>query len=212
MENAYIIKKKTRYDFADRRLRRGIKEDFQLDFHSPYGCSKGAGDQYVHDYARIYGLRTLVFRQSCIYGDFQFGNADQGWVAHFMRKLLRGKTITIYGDGKQVRDLLYVRDLVDCYVRAIAKISKTSGRVYNIGGGRRYSVSLIELLPLLERECKAVAKIRFSQWRPGDQRVYITDYSMAGQDFGWKPTTPIGRGLNNLHQWMTTSHAQSSMI
>ena len=125
MGNVDLIKKKTRYDFKNSHLRRGITEDVQIDFHSPYGCSKGAGDQYVHDYARIYGLRTLVFRQSCIYGDFQYGNEDQGWVAHFMRKLIKGETITIYGDGRQVRDLLYDRDLIDCYLRSVAKISKT---------------------------------------------------------------------------------------
>ncbi|OGY22362.1 MAG: CDP-paratose 2-epimerase [Candidatus Chisholmbacteria bacterium RIFCSPLOWO2_01_FULL_49_14] len=206
MGNVDLIKKKTRYDFKNSHLRRGITEDVQIDFHSPYGCSKGAGDQYVHDYARIYGLRTLVFRQSCIYGDFQYGNEDQGWVAHFMRKLIKGETITIYGDGRQVRDLLYVRDLIDCYLRSVAKISKTSGRVYNIGGGRRFSTSLIELMPLIERECRTKAKVKYSQWRPGDQRVYISDCSKAHKDFGWEPVTSIDQGLVSLHQWMRAAH------
>ena len=206
MGNVDLIKKKTRYDFKNSHLRRGITEDVQIDFHSPYGCSKGAGDQYVHDYARIYGLRTLVFRQSCIYGDFQYGNEDQGWVAHFMRKLIKGETITIYGDGRQVRDLLYDRDLIDCYLRSVAKISKTSGRVYNIGGARRFSTSLIELMPLIERECRTKAKVKFSEWRPGDQRVYISDCSKAHKDFGWEPVTSIDQGLVSLHQWMRADH------
>jgi CDP-paratose 2-epimerase len=202
MENIDLIEKRLRYDFKDKSLKKGIAENFNLDFHSPYGCSKGAADQYTHDYARIYGLKTIVFRQSCIYGTRQFGNEDQGWVAHFAIRALQGKPITIFGDGKQVRDLLYIDDLIDCFLKAIKNIKKTSGQVYNIGGGRKYSVSLLELISLLEDKLGKKIKFKFRDWRPGDQKIYISDVRKAKKDFGWMPTTSVSNGLNTLLKWL----------
>ena len=205
LEDLKIREKAKRYDFAARQDQQGIAETRLLDFHSPYGCSKGSGDQYTRDYARIYGLRTVVFRQSCIYGDLQHGNEDQGWVAHFMRKMMRAETISVYGDGKQVRDLLYVGDLLDCYLKAIKKIGKTSGQVYNIGGGRKFSVSLIELLEIMQREFGENIKVKYRDWRPGDQRIYISNCAKAKKDFSWSPTTTIISGTTKLYQWLKAS-------
>lgn len=202
MERVRLKEEKLRYDFEDKNLRQGVNENYNLDFHSPYGCSKGAGDQYTHDYARIYGLRTVVFRQSCIYGTRQFGSEDQGWVAHFTIRALQGKPITIFGDGKQVRDLLFIDDLIDCFLKGVRRINSTSGQVYNVGGGRKYSISLLELISLLEEKVGKKIKLKFKDWRPGDQRIYISDVSKAKKDFGWKPKTSVEKGINKLLNWL----------
>lgn len=202
MKEISLREKALRYEYKDKKLANGIDEHFHLDFHSPYGCSKGAGGQYTHDYARIYGLKTIVFRQSCIYGNRQFGNEDQGWVAHFARKALKRRQITIYGDGKQVRDLLYIEDLIDCYLKAIENIKKTSGEIYNVGGGTSFSTSLLELIALLEKKLDKKIKIRFRDWRPGDQKVYISDVSKTKKDFGWEPKTSVSKGLEKLLAWL----------
>src|SRR5919199_2318454 len=162
---------RTRYRFADPEAdKHGISEQEPLDFHSPYGCSKGAADQYVHDYARIYGLRTVVFRMSCIYGPRQFGNEDQGWVAHFMLAVAAGRALTIYGNGKQVRDLLYIDDLVRAFKLAALHIERTAGNVYNMGGGPTNSVSIWhELRPRLEELAGHPLDAVTDEWRPGDQ-------------------------------------------
>ncbi|MGQ9631407.1 MAG: NAD-dependent epimerase/dehydratase family protein [bacterium] len=182
MEGTKIVERNGRYEYEN--LPNGVSEDQPLDFHSPYGCSKGAADQYVRDYARIYGLKTVVFRQSCIYGTRQFGVEDQGWVAHFTISAMFDRPITIYGDGKQVRDVLFIDDLVKAYELAIENIDKTSGKVYNIGGGPNNQMSLLELISYLEEFFGKKIKYSFSDWRPGDQLVFICDISKAKKDFG----------------------------
>lgn len=200
MEDIAVAERNGRYEYRD--LPRGISEERLLDFHSPYGCSKGAADQYVRDYARIYGLRSVVFRQSCIYGYRQFGVEDQGWVAWFCIAAALGKPITIYGDGKQVRDVLFVEDLVDAYLRAEKQIKKTSGRVYNVGGGPDNQMSLLELIAYLEKRLKKKIHYTFSDWRPGDQPVFVCDVARAQREFGWRPRTSVPRGVNKLIDWV----------
>lgn len=189
-----------RHLYADQVL--GISETRRLEFHSPYGCSKGTGDQYVIDYAKTYGIRTICFRMSCIYGERQFGNEDQGWVAHFARSALTNQAITIYGDGKQARDVLYIDDLLDAFENAIKGISLTSGKVYNIGGGSGNVISLLELVAMLEALVGHVIPFSFSQWRPGDQKVYVSDIRQAAQDFGWRPHICVSDGVQRLVAWL----------
>lgn len=199
LEKVDVIEKKSRYVFKDTQ---GISEEYPLDFHSPYGCSKGAADQYVRDYARIYGLRTVVFRQSCIYGPHQFGVEDQGWLAWLIIACLSKKPITIYGNGKQVRDILYIDDLIHAYELALKNINRTSGKIYNIGGGPQNTISVWhELRPILESLLKRPIKVSFSDWRPGDQPIFVSDISKAKKDFQWEPKTNIYEGITKLHQW-----------
>lgn len=181
----------------------GISEHQPLDFHSPYGCSKGAGDQYVRDYARIYGLKTVVFRQSCIYGERQFGVTDQGWVAHFIIAAVTGQPITIYGDGKQVRDLLYVQDLVEAYGAAYARLDIASGHAFNVGGGAANALAIwAEFGPLLEEFAGHPVTVRWGDWRPGDQPVFISDNHKAQRVLGWQPRTDTRTGLRRLWDWV----------
>ncbi len=190
----------TRYLLEDRR--KGINEEQPLDFHSPYGCSKGAADQYVRDYARIFGVPTVVFRMSCIYGPRQFGNEDQGWVAHFIISALSGQELTIYGDGKQVRDILYVEDLVDAMKRATAGAREHPGRVFNVGGGPENTVSLVELLQLLGSILEQPVPFRSAPWRPGDQKLYVTDISRISHELGWVPRVSRDEGVRRLVEWV----------
>lgn len=200
MEGVRIERDGQRYGYAD--LPGGIPESAVLDFHSPYGCSKGAADQYVRDYARVYGLRTVVFRQSCIYGTRQFGIEDQGWVAWFTIAALMERPITIYGDGCQVRDVLYVDDLVTAYEMALARIDRTAGRIYNIGGGPAFSMSLLELLGQLEGLLGRPVVHAFDAWRTGDQRVYVSDITRAREELGWQPRTAPAEGVRMLFEWV----------
>jgi len=193
---------KKRYTFKDLRYKKGISEKQLLDFHSPYSCSKGAADQYVRDYARIFGLRTVVFRQSCIYGPRQFGVEDQGWTAWFIIASLLGKPLTIYGDGKQVRDLLYIDDLISAYDLVIKNIDKTSGQIYNIGGGYKNTLSLLELIDYLKNFGPKI-KYSFSKVRAGDQKIFISDNSRAKKHFGWSPKVSIDEGIKNLYSWIS---------
>jgi CDP-paratose 2-epimerase len=199
MEDARVILRDGRYEYD--ALPGGVPESRPLDFHSPYGCSKGAADQYVHDYGRIYGLRTVVFRMSCIYGPHQCGNEDQGWVAHFAREALAGGSLTIFGDGRQVRDILYVQDLVRAFSTALGQIDKTAGRIYNVGGGPTNTISLIELISELEALSGKQLSVAFQDWRPGDQRVYVTDISRARDEFGWLPEVSKSEGVRRLFEW-----------
>lgn len=196
----------TRYHFADPEIDAcGISECEPLDFHSPYGCSKGAADQYVHDYARIYQLRTVVSRMSCIYGPRQFGNEDQGWVAHFMLAVASGQPLTIYGNGKQVRDLLFVDDLVRAFKLASLHIERTAGNVYNIGGGPSNALSIwADLRPRLEQLAGRPVQVLTDKWRPGDQPVYVSDTRKANSDFGWQPLVSVDEGLRQLWGWAQT--------
>jgi CDP-paratose 2-epimerase len=204
LEDIPVAEGDARYYFP--RHPQGITERQTLDFHSPYGCSKGAGDQYVRDYQRIYGLPTVVFRQSCIYGPHQFGVEDQGWVAWFVIAAVTGKPLTIYGDGKQVRDLLYVDDLLAAYDQAAANIDKTAGQIYNIGGGVGNTLSIwSEFGPLLERMLDREIPVAREPWRPGDQRVFIADISKAREDFDWEPEIDVQTGISKLVDWVQTN-------
>ncbi len=200
MDDLEVVEKEGKYRYKS--LPRGIPEDRTLDFHSPYGCSKGAADQYVVDYARIYGLRTVDFRQSCIYGPRQFGVEDQGWVAHFTICSVLGSPITIYGDGKQTRDILWIGDLVDCYLKAIDKIGKAGGNAYNIGGGAGNVLSLLELISMLERSLDRKVRYGFDDWRPGDQKTFVCDIEKARKDLGWKPKVKVEEGVQALIDWV----------
>lgn len=201
MEDVRIEQTETSYRYTDLPL--GVPETYPLDFHSPYGCSKGAGDQYVRDYARIYGLRTVVFRQSCIYGPRQFGVEDQGWLAWFVIAAVTGRPISIYGDGRQVRDVLYVDDLLDAYDLAIAKIDQAAGGVFNIGGGPANMLSVwSEFKPMLEKLKGEKIPVRFGDWRPGDQRIYVSDIRRAGELLGWQPRIPVEEGVERLYRWV----------
>ncbi|HRU39080.1 MAG TPA: SDR family NAD(P)-dependent oxidoreductase [Candidatus Goldiibacteriota bacterium] len=180
----------------------GIDETRLLDFHSPYGCSKGTADQYMIDYARIYGLKTVVFRQSCIYGYRQFGIEDQGWVAWFTIAAMLEKPLTIYGDGKQVRDVLFIEDLADAYEAAIDNIEKCGGQAFNVGGGPNNTMSLLELIAFLEKFFGRKIPLKFADWRPGDQPVFICDITKAGKVFGWQPKTSPEEGVKLLYEWV----------
>jgi CDP-paratose 2-epimerase len=202
-------KQGTRYAPMNDAIReRGINEDRPLDFHSPYGCSKGAADQYVTDYARTYRLPALVFRMSCIYGPHQYGNEDQGWVAHFVIRSISGKPITIYGDGMQVRDILFVDDLVDAFLLAQQHMKKLAGNAFNIGGGPKNSISLLELLDLLAELHGGDVSVRFENWRAADQRYYVADTSKFNGLTGWAPRVPVHEGVRRLYEWLRTGDAQ----
>ncbi|HLH25442.1 MAG TPA: NAD-dependent epimerase/dehydratase family protein [Chloroflexota bacterium] len=206
MDDVPVVELPTRYAYADLPL--GASEQQPLDFHSPYGCSKGAADQYVHDYARIYGLRTVVFRMSCIYGTRQFGNEDQGWVAHFLIAAVLGRPITIYGDGKQVRDLLFVDDLVRAFELAWERLDTVAGRVYNIGGGPANALAIwTEFGPLLAELLGRPIPVEYGPWRPGDQKVYVTDVRRAAAELGWQPTISTREGISRLLQWVQENRA-----
>ncbi len=179
----------------------GISESQPLDFHSPYGCSKGAADQYVHDYARIYGIPTVVFRMSCIAGERQFGTEDQGWVAHFLYSAMADAPLVLYGDGKQVRDVLYVQDLVKAFEAVRGKLSVTAGQVYNVGGGPRNTTSLLELIEDIEKLTRREVRYLHEQPRPGDQLVYVTNCSRLERDTGWRPVTTVQQTLERIYQF-----------
>jgi len=190
-----------RYRFSS--LRFGIDERQPLNFHSPYGCSKGAGDQYVRDYARIYSVPTVVFRMSCIYGPRQFGVEDQGWLVWFLICTILNKKINIFGNGKQVRDILHVDDLIDAFEKVLQSSKIVAGEVFNIGGGHECSISIWkELEPIIEEYAGAVPEISFFDWRPGDQKIYISDISKAKHMLGWEPKIGIREGVRDILAWV----------
>ncbi|RYG19228.1 SDR family NAD(P)-dependent oxidoreductase [bacterium] len=181
---------------------RGIGEDRPLDFHSPYGCSKGAADQYVIDYARTFGLPAVVFRMSCIYGPHQCGTEDQGWVAHFLLQALKDAPITIYGDGRQVRDVLFVSDLVDAFRLAMSNMDSLSGQAFNMGGGPENTISLLEFLDTIEELHQERPEVSFGDWRPGDQRYYVSDTTKFSDATGWSPKYTSREGIEALYRWL----------
>ena len=197
IDHVAVVEKSTRYEFED--LRCGVAEDCPLDFHSPYGCSKGAADQYVRDYHRIFGVPSVVFRMSCIYGPHQCGTEDQGWVAHFVLTALRGGSLTIYGDGKQVRDLLYVEDLIDLMLRARTEVKRIGGQIYNVGGGPANTISVWTELqePLLHLVGK-LPRVSYGAFRPGDQKVYVSDIRKAQAQLSWSPRVGIADGIERM--------------
>ena len=201
MDEVQTVEDQTRYRYVNNPF--GISETQPLDFHSPYGCSKGSGDQYTRDYARIFGLRTIVMRQSCIYGYRQFGIEDQGWVAWFIIAALKKLPITIYGNGKQVRDILFIDDLLNAYDAAVENITTSVGQVYNIGGGRENTISIwVEFGQILERLLGRQILSKFRQWRPGDQPIYISDIRKAERELNWHPKVDFNQGINLLYEWM----------
>lgn len=199
MDHAEVMLTNSGYRY--KQYRTGIAEYHGVDFHSPYGCSKGAADQYVRDYARIYSLPTVVFRQSCIYGPHQFGVEDQGWVAWFVISSLLNRPITIYGDGHQVRDVLHVQDLARLYEMAIKNPKKVSGHIYNIGGGANEASSILGAIGRIEKIIGKKILYSFSEWRPGDQKVYISHIDKIKQSLGWEPNISFDKGLETLVRW-----------
>ena len=201
MDDVELLEEPTRWRYKD--LINGCPETQPVDFHSPYGVSKGTGDQYVRDYARMYGLPTVVLRQSCIYGTRQFGIEDQGWVAWFIIAALTEKPITVYGDGKQVRDILFIDDLLDAYDLAIEKIDVAKGQIYNIGGGPDNVMSIWkEFAPKLEKLLGESIEVARGDWRPGDQRVFYADIRKAEKELGWKPKVNVDEGIERLFKWV----------
>jgi CDP-paratose 2-epimerase len=205
LEHVEVVERNGRYAYDDRPF--GVDESEPLDFHSPYGCSKGAGDQYVRDYARIYRLKTVLFRQSCIYGTRQFGIEDQGWIAWFCIAVTTGQPFSIFGDGKQIRDTLWVGDLVDVYERALERIDEVSGEVFNIGGGPANTLSLRELVARLSREFGRDLNPPYADWRPGDQRVFVADIRKAERRLGWTPKVATSEGVGRLIDWVKANRA-----
>ena len=203
LNDVEMIPNETRYHPSDKEIENnGIDEGRSLDFHSPYGCSKGAADQYILDYARSYGLKTAVFRMSCIYGPHQFGTEDQGWVAHFLISALEENPVTIYGNGKQVRDILFVEDLVDAFVLARKNIDSIAGEVFNIGGGPENTVSLIEILDMIKDKAGKEMDISFEDWRTGDQIYYVSNTTKFKKATGWKPKHSVDEGVQALLEWL----------
>ncbi|MFL5258516.1 MAG: SDR family NAD(P)-dependent oxidoreductase [Hyphomicrobiales bacterium] len=200
--SAEVTRKGDRYVPLDDSLETGVSERARLDFYSPYGCSKGAADQYVRDYARIYGLRTAVLRMSCIYGPRQFGNEDQGWVAHFMIQAIQGNPITIYGDGCQVRDILHVSDAVKAWLSTLDHIDEVTGSVFNLGGGPENTVSLLEAIEAISDIVGERPRLTFDGWRPGDQPWYVSDIRTISFGSGWTPRIPVADGMRDLHRWL----------
>jgi len=204
MEDVKVIERNGRWEYES--LPFGASESQPIDFHSPYGCSKGTGDQYVRDYYRIYGINSVVLRQSCIYGPRQFGVEDQGWVAWFVIAAVMGRPITIYGDGKQIRDLLHVYDLCDAYDAVIQHIDRVKGEVFNIGGGPGNTMSIwTEFGPKLERLLGKPVPVSWGDWRPGDQKVFVADIRKAEQMLGWKPKFDVDSGVKQLFDWVNAN-------
>ncbi len=211
LQDVGLVFNGSRYEPENPDLRStGVGEWRPLDFHSPYGCSKGAADQYVLDYARIYGLPAVVFRMSCIYGQHQHGNEDQGWVAHFLISAIEGSPITLYGDGMQVRDVLNVDDLVNAFLLAQEKMTALSGQAFNIGGGPENTISLLELLEIITELQGRKPAIRFDSWRPGDQRYYVSDTAKFRAATGWSPRVNVSEGVRRLYGWLLESRASEA--
>jgi len=202
-QSVTLVEKETRWDFGDKGFSEGVSEDYPLDFEAPYGCSKGAGDAYCLEYARTFGLRTVVFRMSAIYGTGQHPTEDQAWVGWFIRRAMEKSPVTIYGDGKQVRDILFITDLLNAFDQALESIESTKGQAFNIGGGRRNSSSILELLQLLREKLGIQpSQVDFGPWRMADQKVYISNTAKAKKTFNWEPRVSQEEGITRLYEWM----------
>jgi CDP-paratose 2-epimerase len=202
LEDVQLDLNGTTYRPLNGKYASGIGPDRCLNFESPYGCSKGAADEYVLDYCRMFGLPAVVFRMSCIYGPHQFGTEDQGWIAHFLLRALRDEPITIYGDGRQVRDILFVDDLVRGMVMAMNEIEHVRGRAFNIGGGPERSVSLLQVLDIIEDLHGDLPDVSFTNWRPSDQRFYVSNTTELERVTGWQPEIDVHDGIRRLYEWM----------
>ena len=209
IDDIELAETERRYRPKSELARSGIAETRPLQFHSPYGCSKGTADQYVLDYARSYGLATAVFRMSCIYGPHQHGTEDQGWLAHFMIRAGEGEPITIYGDGKQVRDVLFVEDLVDAFLIAEQRLPDIAGEAFNIGGGPENTLSLLELIDRIAALNGRRLRLDFGNWRVGDQRWYVSDIRKFHRLTGWSPRVGVMEGVRRLHRWLIASRDEA---
>jgi CDP-paratose 2-epimerase len=199
-----LVKKETRYEFEPSEFKNGVTEDFPTDAneHTPYGCSKYTGDLYMRDFHDVFGLKTVVFRMSCIYGPLQHGTTDQGWLSHFIISGIFNKPVVIYGDGCQIRDVLYVTDLARLFELALKNIKKVSGKVYNVGGGMSNTISLLELIHFLKERLSLELKCSFSKWRPADQKAYYTNTNKAKKDLSWSPNVNKEEGIMKTHEWI----------
>lgn len=202
MDSIEIVERNGRYEY--KKKSNGINEEYFLDFHSPYGCSKGSADQYTIDYSRIYGLWTTTFRQSCIYGPYQYGIEDQGWIAWLTIAVILNKPFKIYGDGKQIRDILYIDDLIEAYELAFQNKNIIKGEVFNIGGGKTNTLSVLELLDRISLYQKKIprSKLVFDKWRSGDQKVFVCDITKAKKLLNWIPKSNFSNGYDNLYNWI----------
>ncbi len=218
LANKKLVQTARRYCALDDK---GVNESQPLDLYSPYGCSKGTADQYVHDYSRMFALPTVVFRMSCIAGPRQFGNEDQGWLAHFLYSAVEERPVTIYGDGRQVRDILCVHDLVNAFDKVRTNINKTAGQIYNVGGGMSNSVSLVEVIDEIEEITGKRIQFTSQRPRPGDQLFYVTDYDKLRKHTGWKPQRNVRQTIQAIYAWwrehreedrVATSSLESSML
>jgi CDP-paratose 2-epimerase len=205
LDQQELLRTDIRWQPRDGARLQGCDERTPLDFYSPYGCSKGVADQYVLDYARTFGLPTVVFRMSCLYGPHQRGTEDQGWVAHFLIQAMQGRGLTLYGDGRQVRDALYVDDAAEAWLTALAQIDRVRGRAFNLGGGPGNAVSLCEMLGLIERLTGRAPQVRYGDWRPGDQLWYVSDTRALTSATGWRASVGVEEGLRRLHRWLSTA-------
>lgn len=213
LDDVELESTETRYRPRDLALRAaGVSEARALDFHSPYGCSKGAADQYVLDYARSFGIPAVVLRMSCIYGPHQFGNEDQGWIAHFLIRALERRPITLYGDGRQVRDILHVDDLVEAMLSCRRRMDALRGRAFNMGGGPRNTVSLIELIERIGRHSGRTPAIASAPWRVGDQRWYVSDTRAFEAATGWRAQIGVADGVARLHDWLAAQDAPAPAV
>jgi CDP-paratose 2-epimerase len=210
LDHVKLQVKGQRYEPVHEKIHRnGIDESLVLSFHSPYGCSKGAAEQYILDYARTFGLPAVVFRMSCIYGPHQMGTEDQGWVAHFLIRAIEDQPITLYGDGMQVRDILFVEDLVDAFLLAQQQMEKISGQAFNIGGGTGNAICLLELLNLIGELKGKKPRTLQDQWRCSDQRYYVSNCTKFHKATGWSPKTDVRRGVEKLYQWLRSNRTVS---
>jgi len=212
IDDIELAETERRYLPRSELARSGIGETRPLQFHSPYGCSKGTADQYVLDYARSYGVATAVFRMSCIYGPHQHGTEDQGWLAHFMLRAADGERITIYGDGKQVRDALFVDDLVEAFLITEQRLPEIAGEAFNIGGGPENTLSLLELIDRIAALNGRRPTIEFGDWRVGDQRWYVSDIRKFNRLTGWSPQVGIAEGASRLHRWLMARQGEAVPI
>lgn len=212
LEDVTLVREDGQYRPVDGSLRQGINEDRPLDFHSPYGCSKGVADQYVLDYARCYEIPTVVFRMSCIYGPHQCGTEDQGWVAHFARAVLEDQPLTVYGDGCQVRDLLFVEDLVNAMQAAMEEIETTQGRAFNMGGGPANAASVLQVIQNLGTLNGSLPDVEFGAWRQGDQRYYVSSTKAFRESTGWTAQVGTAEGIERLHQWLSEKFVAEEIL
>jgi len=207
-----LRRREERYEPCDEKIRQcGVDEGMPLDFYSPYGCSKGTADQYVLEYARTCGIPAVVFRMSCIYGPRQFGTEDQGWLAHFLIRALEKKPVTLFGDGRQVRDVLFIDDLVDAFLLAREKAHALAGCAFNMGGGPRNTVSLLEVIARMTPLTGESPRIVHGDWRSGDQRYYVSNTARFSAATGWEARTGVKSGMERLLEWLLETRAQNAL-